>query len=29
MSNASKRSEGASEKLGGKIKCAVGKLVDN
>jgi uncharacterized protein YjbJ (UPF0337 family) len=29
MSNASKRSEGAAEKLGGKIKGTVGKLIDN
>jgi uncharacterized protein YjbJ (UPF0337 family) len=29
MSNASKRSEGAAEKLGGKIKGAVGKLINN
>jgi uncharacterized protein YjbJ (UPF0337 family) len=29
MSNASKRSEGAAEKLGGKIKGTVGKLLDN
>ena len=29
MSNASKRSEGAAEKIGGKIKGAVGKLIDN
>jgi uncharacterized protein YjbJ (UPF0337 family) len=29
MSNASKRSEGAAEKLGGKIKGTIGKLIDN
>jgi uncharacterized protein YjbJ (UPF0337 family) len=29
MTNASKRSEGAAEKLGGKIKGTVGKLIDN
>ena len=29
MSNASKRSEGAAEKLGGKIKAGMGKLVGN
>lgn len=29
MSNASKRSEGAAEKLGGKIKGGVGKLIGN
>jgi uncharacterized protein YjbJ (UPF0337 family) len=29
MSNASKRSEGAAEKLGGKLKGAIGKLIDN
>jgi len=29
MSNASKRSEGAAEKLGGKVKGAVGKLIGN
>lgn len=29
MNNASKRSEGAAEKLGGKIKRHVGKLVDD
>jgi uncharacterized protein YjbJ (UPF0337 family) len=29
MSNASKRSEGAAEKLGGKLKGAVGKLLGN
>jgi uncharacterized protein YjbJ (UPF0337 family) len=29
MSNASKRSEGAAEKLGGKIKNGIGKLIDN
>jgi len=29
MSNASKRSEGAAEKLGGKIKGGIGKLVGN
>ena len=28
-SNASKRSEGAAEKLGGKIKRGIGKLIDN
>jgi uncharacterized protein YjbJ (UPF0337 family) len=28
-SNASKRSEGAAEKLGGKIKGGIGKLIDN
>ena len=29
MSKASKRSEGAAEKLGGKIKGTIGKLIDN
>ena len=29
MSNASKRSEGAAEKLGGKIKRSIGKLIGN
>lgn len=29
MSNASKRSEGAAEKVGGKIKGTIGKLIDN
>lgn len=29
MSNASKRREGAAEKLGGKIKAGIGKLLDN
>jgi len=29
MSNASKRSEGAAEKLGGKLKGAVGKVIGN
>jgi uncharacterized protein YjbJ (UPF0337 family) len=29
MTNASKRSEGAAEKLGGKIKGTVVKLIDN
>lgn len=29
MSNASKRSEGAAEKLGGKLKGAVGKVLGN
>lgn len=29
MSNASKRSEGAAEKLGGKLKGAVGKALGN
>jgi uncharacterized protein YjbJ (UPF0337 family) len=29
MSNASKRSEGAAEKVGGKIKGTVGKLINN
>lgn len=29
MSNASKRSEGAAEKMGGKIKGTIGKLIDN
>jgi uncharacterized protein YjbJ (UPF0337 family) len=29
MSNASKRSEGVAEKLGGKIKGGVGKLIGN
>jgi uncharacterized protein YjbJ (UPF0337 family) len=29
MNNASKRSEGAAEKLGGKIKRGIGKLIDN
>ena len=29
MSNASKRSEGAAEELGGKVKEGVGKLVGN
>lgn len=29
QSNASKRSEGAAEKLGGKIKRGIGKLIDN
>ncbi len=29
MSNASKRSEGAAEKLGGKIKGGIGRLVGN
>jgi uncharacterized protein YjbJ (UPF0337 family) len=29
MSNASKRSEGAAEKLGGKVKGTVGKLIGN
>ena len=29
MSNASKRGEGAAEEIGGKIKGAVGKLIDN
>jgi len=29
MSNASKRSEGAAEKLGGKLKRAVGSVVGN
>jgi len=29
MSNASKRSEGAAEKVGGKLKGAVGRLIGN
>lgn len=29
MSNASKRTEGAVEQIGGKIKGTVGKLIDN
>ena len=29
MSNASKRSEGAAEKLGGKIKRTIGKVLGN
>jgi len=29
MSNASRRSEGVAEKLGGKVKGAVGKLIGN
>jgi uncharacterized protein YjbJ (UPF0337 family) len=29
MSNASKRGEGAAEKLGGKIKRSIGKLIGN
>ena len=29
MSNASKRSEGAAEQLGGKIKRSIGKLIGN
>ena len=29
MSNASKRSEAVAEKLGGKIKGTIGKLIDN
>lgn len=29
MNNANKRSEGAAEKLGGKIKGTIGKLIDN
>jgi len=29
MSNASKRDEGAAEKLGGKIKGGIGRLVGN
>ena len=29
MSNASKRAEGEAEKLGGKIKGSIGKLIGN